>query len=58
MQKVVIINQSTGFLMVDLINEFTFHYDSVVFMSGSLDILDIGINKKVYHSKLIVYSRN
>jgi glycosyltransferase involved in cell wall biosynthesis len=58
MKKVVLINQSSGYLMVDIVNAFEKQYDEVVFMFGSIEVLDINLNEKVRLSKLISYQRN
>jgi len=58
MKKIVLINQSSGYLMIDIVNEFAKRYDEVVLMYGSLDILDTPLNDTVRHSKIIPYKRN
>lgn len=43
--------------MVDIVNAFAKQYNEVVFMYGSLEILDIDINENVRISKLVAYNR-
>lgn len=57
MKRVVLINQSSGYLMIDIVNAYEKSYDEVVFMYGSLEILDVNINEKVRISRLISYKR-
>ena len=57
MNKIVLINQSSGYLMIDIVNAFEKKYDEVVFMYGSLEILDFPINNNVKISKLMAYNR-
>ena len=58
MKKIVLINQTSGYLMIDIVNAFKKQYDEVVFMYGSNETLDNPINEKVRISKLIAYNRN
>jgi len=57
MNKLLLINQSSGYLMIDIVNAFEKKYDEVVFMYGSLEKLDLPLSKNVKISKLIVYNR-
>ena len=56
-EKIVLINQSSGYLMVDIANEFSDNYNEVVLMYGTLQQLDIKLSDKVKHSRIMHYSR-
>lgn len=43
--------------MVDIVNAYEKCYDEVVFMYGSLDVLDIPLSRKVRISRIIQYNR-
>ena len=58
MKKIVLINQSTGYLMIDIVNAFETKYQEVVLMYGSIEELDISLNENVRVSRLISYNRN
>ncbi len=58
MKKVILINQSSNYLMVDIANAFEKHYDEVILMSGRIEFLDVGLNENIKFSKLIKYNRN
>jgi hypothetical protein len=57
LKKIVFVNQATGYLTIDIINEFANKYDEVALISGSIRVQDIPINKCVKHSKIITYNR-
>ena len=58
MKKIVLINQSSGYLMIDIVNKYAQLCDDVVFMYGSLEEWDTVVNQKIRHSKLIKYNRS
>lgn len=58
MKKIVLINQTTGYLTVDIVNAFLKRYSTVALVAGSVGgIVDRGISEKVIFSKIIKYSR-
>lgn len=57
MGKVVLINQSTGYLMIDIVNAFALQHDDVVLMAGSTKVLERPINGKVCIQPIIAYNR-
>lgn len=56
-EKIVLVNQSSGYLMVDIANAFADNYGEVVLMYGTLQSLDINLSDKVKHSRIISYNR-
>ncbi|MDO9153323.1 MAG: hypothetical protein Q7U47_06405 [Paludibacter sp.] len=58
MKKVVLVNQSTGYLMIDIANAYTSEYDEVVLMAGSVKTMERELNRNVYVKKIIAYNRN
>ena len=38
-REIIIINQSTGYLMIDVVNAYAEKYESVVLMTGSINQL-------------------
>jgi glycosyltransferase involved in cell wall biosynthesis len=56
-KKIVFINQATGYLTIDIINEFAKVFDEVALISGSIRIQDIELDSKVKFSKIIKYNR-
>lgn len=58
MKKIVLINQTTGYLTVDIVNAFLQRYNTVALVAGSVSgIVDREISEKVVFSKIIKYSR-
>ncbi len=57
MTKVVIINQSTGYLMIDIANAYADEYDEVVLMAGSIKVAERHLNEKIRVDKIIAYNR-
>lgn len=55
--KIVFINQATGYLTVDIINEFTTQYREVVLITGSIRIQDSQLNTAVKVKHIIRYNR-
>lgn len=58
MKKVVLVNQSTGYLMIDITNAYASEYDEVVLIAGSIKTMERELNKKVFVKKIIAYNRN
>jgi hypothetical protein len=56
-RKIVFINQATGYLTIDIINEFAKEFDEVALITGSIRIQDTCLNKKVKVSYIIKYNR-
>lgn len=38
-EKIVLVNQSTGYLMIDIVNAYAEKYSDVVLLAGSFDTL-------------------
>jgi glycosyltransferase involved in cell wall biosynthesis len=57
MSKVVLINQSTGYLMIDIVNSYARKYDSVALIAGSIDESDRKLDNSVNYSQIIAYNR-
>ena len=58
MKKVVLVNQSSGYLMVDIVNAYAKHYDEVVLLAGSIKVLERPLNEKVRVRHIMSYYRN
>lgn len=58
MKKVVLVNQSTGYLMIDIVNAYAEVYDEVVLLAGSIKVTERTLNQKVKVKKIIAYNRN
>ncbi|MGQ2982063.1 glycosyltransferase family 4 protein [Flavobacterium sp.] len=56
-KKIVFINQATGYLTIDIINEFAKDYDEVALIAGSIRVQDIPLDRKVKWSKITKYDR-
>ena len=56
-RKIVIINQSTGYLTIDIINSFADHFDVVDLIYGEIREQDIPINPKVRKRRVLKKSR-
>lgn len=56
--KVVLINQTSGYLMVDIVNAYTEYYDEVVLIAGSIDEFDRKLKDKVLLKKICKYNRS
>lgn len=57
MKKVVLVNQTAGYLMVDIVNAYRDVYDEVALIAGSIDEFDRRLNGSVSISKIIKYNR-
>lgn len=57
MRKLVIVNQSTGFLTVDLANACATSYDKVVLMAGRVSTIERPLDEQVSLSKIVAYNR-
>jgi len=58
MKKVVLVNQSTGYLMIDIVNAYAEEYDEVVLLAGSIKVTERQLNEKVKVKKIVAYNRN
>lgn len=56
-RKIVFINQATGYLTIDVINEFAKEFDVVALITGSIRIQETSLNHKVEISRIIRYDR-
>lgn len=56
-KKIVFVNQSTGYLTIDIINSFAKHYDEVHVIYGNIRVQDVEIDKKVRYTKILKKSR-
>ncbi|RZJ76709.1 MAG: glycosyltransferase WbuB [Flavobacterium sp.] len=56
-KKIVFINQATGYLTIDIINEFAKGYDDIALIAGSIRVQDIPMDEKVKWSKIVKYDR-
>ncbi len=57
-KKIVFVNQSTGYLTIDIINSFAKHYDEVHVIYGNIRVQDIEIDKKVKYTRILKKSRS
>ena len=56
-RRIVFVNQATGYLTIDIINEFVQEFDEVAVIFGDIRVQDIDLNPKVLRSKVIEKSR-
>ncbi len=56
-RKIVFVNQATGYLTIDIINEFAREFDKVAVIYGDIRVQDTDLNLKVLRSKVIEKSR-
>lgn len=56
-QGIVFINQATGYLTIDIINEFTRDFDNVVLVTGSVRVQDTMLNPRVKIENITKYDR-
>lgn len=57
-RRCVLINQSSGYLMVDIANAYAKEYDEVVLMAGCISKTNRPLTQDVRVSKLIAYNRS
>ena len=57
MKKVVLINQSTGYLMIDIVNAYADEYDKVSLIAGSVKVMERPLKDMVVVDKIIAYNR-
>lgn len=58
MKKVVLVNQTTGFLMVDVVNAFACSFDEVVLLAGKVETMERPLSAKVVVDKICAYDRS
>lgn len=56
-KKIVFVNQSTGYLTIDIINSFAKHFDEVHLIYGNIRVQDVALDPKVTYSKIVEKSR-
>ena len=57
MTKIIIINQSVGYLTIDIVNEFAQNYKKVVLIYGNKNGLDGILHDNVIKEKIITYNK-
>ena len=57
MKKIVFVCQSTNYLLVDVLNEFSLEYDSVFLLSSNFEVLERRLNNKVNVVNIISYNK-
>lgn len=57
-KNVVLINQSTGYLMIDIVNAYAVQYDQVALIAGSIKDSERSLADKVHIDKIVVYDRS
>lgn len=60
MKKVVLVNQSSGYLMIDIVNAFvnSGKYEEVVLIAGSIKVTERTLSKVVKVDKIVAYNRS
>ena len=56
-KRIVFINQATGFITIDIVNEFAREFDEVAVIFGDIRVQDVSLDAKVKYSKVIEKSR-
>lgn len=57
-KNVVLINQSTGYLMIDIVNAYAVQYDQVALIAGSIKYSERSLADKVHIDKIVAYDRS
>lgn len=57
-KSILFINQSSGYLMIDIVNAHASHYDKIVLLTGFLNPGKISLNPKVKVVNTIKYNRS
>lgn len=57
MKKLIFVDQATGYLSIDLINDFAEQYDEVILLAGSIRIQDVEPSPKMKWVKIARYNR-
>jgi glycosyltransferase involved in cell wall biosynthesis len=58
MSKIVIVNQNTGYLTIDIANTFASKYDKVVIITGIVKPMERELNRKVETQKIIKFNQS
>ncbi len=58
MERVVLVNQSTGYLMIDIVNAYASRYEHVALIAGSVKQNERQLSKNVQISSIIAYNRS
>ena len=58
MKRVVLVNQSTGYLMIDIANAYAEAYDEVVLLAGSIKVTERPLNERIAVKRITAYNRN
>ncbi|HBE40809.1 MAG TPA: glycosyltransferase WbuB [Bacteroidales bacterium] len=56
-RRIVFINQATGYLTIDVINEFAGDYNEIALITGSIRVQDIPLHEKVKVDFIVKYNR-
>jgi glycosyltransferase involved in cell wall biosynthesis len=57
LKKIVLINQTTAYLFIDIANAFAEIYDEVVLIAGTVHPLSTPVNPKIKIEKIIAYNK-
>lgn len=58
MKKIVIVNQSVGYLTIDTVNAYTTKYDEVILVAGKINIVERKLERSVKIERIITYDRS
>ena len=56
-RKIVFVNQATGYLTIDILNQFVKEFDQVALITGSVRVQDDELDKRIEVSKICRYNR-
>jgi glycosyltransferase involved in cell wall biosynthesis len=56
-KEIVFVNQTSGYLMIDIVNEFSKEFDNMVLLAGTISPRGIGLSNDVKVHRIIPYSR-
>lgn len=58
-RSIVFVNQATGYLTIDIVNEFAGcgHFERVALIAGSIRVQDVNLDSSVRRSKICLYDR-
>lgn len=57
MKSVVLVNQTTGYLMIDIVNAYAEKYDNVILIAGRIDEYDRKLSANVKVERIVAYSK-
>lgn len=58
MKKIVLVNQSTGYLMIDIANAYAEVYDEVVLLAGSIKVTERTLSDRIKVRHIVAYDRS